>query len=222
MTLDLKTNFNPLVSIVIPVFNGSIYMREAIDSALAQTYKNIEIIVVNDGSTDNTEEIALSYGNKIRYFAKENGGVATALNFAIENMRGEYFSWLSHDDIYLPNKIERQIEELAKLNDKNTIIYSNFFLCDSKMRQITSTNYEYREAFNYLSDPIFPILCGCISGCTLLVPKEYIIEFCGFNPKLIYTQDYDLWNKIFPRCRILFLYDNLVKERFHRNNILGT
>ena len=61
----------PLVSIIIPVYNGSNFMREAIDSALAQTYPNIEIIVVNDGSTDNTREIALSYGDKIRYFEKE-------------------------------------------------------------------------------------------------------------------------------------------------------
>ncbi|MDR1982842.1 MAG: glycosyltransferase family 2 protein [Holosporaceae bacterium] len=97
---DRLSKFNPLVSMVTPVYNGSNYMREAIDSALAQTYKNIEIIVVNDGSTDNTEDIALSYGDKIRYFKKENGGVASALNLAIENMKGKYFSWLSHDDAY--------------------------------------------------------------------------------------------------------------------------
>ena len=67
------SEFNPLVSIVIPVYNGSNYMQEAIDSALAQTYENIEVIVVNDGSTDNTDEIARSYGDKIKYFVKENG-----------------------------------------------------------------------------------------------------------------------------------------------------
>ena len=87
----MKEEFNPLVSIVIPVYNGAEYMREAIDSALAQTYKNIEVIVVNDGSKDNTDEIARSYGEKIRYFKKENGGVSTALNLAIQNMQGEYF-----------------------------------------------------------------------------------------------------------------------------------
>ena len=84
--------FNPLVSIIIPVYNGSNYVKEAIDSALAQTYKNIEVIVVNDGSTDNTEKIVKSYGDKIRYFYKENGGVASALNLAIENSKGEYIS----------------------------------------------------------------------------------------------------------------------------------
>ena len=83
--------YEPLISIVIPVYNGSNFMADAIDSALSQTYKNIEIIVVNDGSTDGgkTEEIALSYGDKIRYYSKENGGVSSAVNLAIQNMKGE-------------------------------------------------------------------------------------------------------------------------------------
>ena len=112
--------FNPKVSIVIPVYNGSDYLKEAIESALAQTYKNIEIIVVNDGSNDNgnTQRIALSYGNEIRYYYKENGGTATALNFGIEKMQGEYFSWLSHDDVYYPEKISTQIEYLNKQTNK--------------------------------------------------------------------------------------------------------
>jgi glycosyltransferase involved in cell wall biosynthesis len=81
----MTIHFNPKVSIIIPVYNGSNFLKEAIDSAIAQTYKNIEIIVINDGSSDNgaTEKIAKSYGDKIRYFKKENGGVATALNLGI-------------------------------------------------------------------------------------------------------------------------------------------
>ena len=77
--------FHPKVSIIIPVYNGANYLRDAINSALNQTYKNIEIIVVNDGSNDNgrTDEIALSYGNKIKYIKKKNGGVASALNVGI-------------------------------------------------------------------------------------------------------------------------------------------
>ena len=105
--------FNPLVSIVIPVYNGENYLEEAIESALAQTYNNIEIIVVNDGSVDNTDAICKKYKNKIRYFKKENGGVASALNLAIEKMQGKYFSWLSHDDLYFPQKIENQINFLV-------------------------------------------------------------------------------------------------------------
>ena len=115
--------FTPKVSIIIPVYNGSLYMREAINSALSQTYRNIEVIVVNDGSNDEgkTKDIALSYGGQIRYFEKENGGVSTALNLGIQNMSGEYFSWLSHDDKYLPDKVEKQIKTLLKVPDKNAV-----------------------------------------------------------------------------------------------------
>ena len=75
------------VSIIIPVYNGSNYLKEAIESALAQTYDNVEVLVVNDGSNDGgaTEQIALSYGERIRYFKKENGGVASALNVGIHH-----------------------------------------------------------------------------------------------------------------------------------------
>ena len=101
-------------------------MREAIDSALTQTYTNTEIIVINDGSNDSgkTRKIVLSYGNKIKYFEKENGGVSTALNFGINNMAGDYFSWLSHDDLYLPNKIETEINYLIN----NNLIHENILV----------------------------------------------------------------------------------------------
>ncbi len=94
--------FNPLVSIIIPVYNGANYVEEAIKSALAQTYKKIEVVVINDGSTDKTEEIVKKYLKKVRYYKKTNGGVATALNFGISKARGSYISWLSHDDLYYP------------------------------------------------------------------------------------------------------------------------
>ena len=111
---------NPLVSIIIPVYNGSNYLKKAIDSALSQTYKNIEIIVVNDGSKDDgaTEQVALSYGDKINYYLKENGGVSSALNFGISKMKGDYFSWLSHDDEYTQTKIEK---------NKVKLLYISFF-----------------------------------------------------------------------------------------------
>ena len=108
------------VSIIIPVYNGANYMRDAIDSALAQTYENIEVIVINDGSTDNgkTDKIARSYGDKIRYYNKKNGGVASAINYGLEKMTGDYFSWLSHDDRYLPNKVS---DEISFLEEKKLI-----------------------------------------------------------------------------------------------------
>ena len=115
-----------LVTIIIPVFNGSNYLRDAIDSAINQSYKNTEIIVINDGSDDSnqTKQISISYGYKIRYIEKDNGGVASALNLGIRNMNGEYFSWLSHDDIFEYDKIEKEISFALQKNA--LFVFSNY------------------------------------------------------------------------------------------------
>jgi glycosyltransferase involved in cell wall biosynthesis len=185
-------NKNPLVSIVIPVFNGSNYLKEAVDSALAQTYKNIEVIVVNDGSNDGgkTRDIAISYGDKLRYYEKGNGGVASALNMAIREMKGEFFSWLSHDDVYYPNKIEKQIEYYLTLNDDKSIVFSNEEIIDSDGR-IIKESADFTElcekiVFNLFLNPF-------IGGCSLLIPKMAFTECGYFNETLKCTQDYEMW-----------------------------
>lgn len=107
---------NPLFSIIIPVYNGANYVKEAIESALNQSYLNKEIIIVNDGSSDNgdTESIIQTFKNKIIYLYKENGGVASALNLGLKKMKGEYFIWLSHDDVLEKNRIKSDMEVLKK------------------------------------------------------------------------------------------------------------
>jgi glycosyltransferase involved in cell wall biosynthesis len=174
----------------------------------------MEIIVVNDGSIDNTGEIVSSYGNKVRYFAKANGGVASALNFGIKNMKGDYFSWLSHDDLYLPNKIERQIEELSMLEDKDTMLFSNWIAINSERKEITRTFFDgYPD--DKLSNPLFCVLFGLIHGCTTLISKRNF-SLCGlFDETLETTQDYDLWFRIASRISIKFMKDYLVKVRVH-------
>lgn len=174
------------VSIVIPVYNGANYVEQAIESALAQTYNNLEILLVNDGSKDNTEEIIKKYDGKVKYLKKENGGVSSALNLAIENMTGDYFSWLSHDDLYYPNKIEEEM----KIASKDSIIMSDFDLIDenSKVFSKAILPHEIIEKNNELA-----LLNGHINGITLLIPKE-AFEKCGkFDETLRCTQDYDLW-----------------------------
>ena len=142
---------NPKVSVVIPVYNGANYLAEAIESALAQTYKNIEIIVVNDGSNDGgaTERVARSYGEKIRYFEKENGGVSSALNFGIQQMTGEYFSWLSHDDTYTVDKIKNSIDFLIKyiqsVNTLFTLITLDIFFNYDIIKMNIGGSYDSRK-----------------------------------------------------------------------------
>lgn len=189
----------PLVSIVIPVYNGGNYLRQAIDSALAQTYDNIEIIVVNDGSTDDgvTEEIALSYGDRIRYFHKENGGVSTALNYGIQQMQGDYFSWLSHDDAYTPDKIAAQMA----VADSETVVLCGRRLVDAKgnpladprrrMRFSAACRLSWQGAFSALMKQ------GCFNGCALLIPKQGLLSCGGFDTEMRYCQDLYMWMKLF-------------------------
>ena len=174
----IMSKLNPKVSIVIPVYNGSNFLKEAIDSALAQTYKNIEIIVVNDGSSDDgaTEKIAKSYGDKIKYYKKENGGVATALNLGIKKMTGEYFSWLSHDDKYKTDKVKIQIKFMSKIKENNVILFSNYDLMDENSK-ITG-KCKFNQSI-LTKTPIYALLRGNVNGITMLIPKPHLTNMAS-------------------------------------------
>ena len=114
-----------LISVIIPVFNRAKYISGCIDSILNQIYKDLEIIVIDDGSTDNLKEVLVPYKDKIRYYYKENGGAASARNLGIKHARGEYIAWLDSDDRWLPFKLELQIKVLNRLKNVS-FIYSDF------------------------------------------------------------------------------------------------
>lgn len=219
----MNTTFNPLVSIVIPVYNGSNFLAEAIDSALVQTYKNIEIIVVNDGSTDDgsTERVALSYGDKIKYYAKPNGGVSSALNYGIEKMCGDYFSWLSHDDLYEPKKVEREVNELVKMQDKeNTIICCADSLIDVEGKPIYHPAKRFEGVLS--GAELFDIFFSkhlVINGCTLLIHKSVFERFGGFS-KFRYIQDIECWiHFMLGGVSYCFIPDKLNKMRVHPGQV---
>jgi glycosyltransferase involved in cell wall biosynthesis len=104
----------PKVSVIIPAYNGERYIKQAIDSVLRQTYLDREIIVVDDGSTDNTREILESYGGRLNWIAQENQGVAASRNTGLKLARGEYIAFLDQDDIFLPDKLTFQIPLLEE------------------------------------------------------------------------------------------------------------
>lgn len=209
--------FKPLVSIIIPVYNGSNYIKKAIESALNQTYRNIEIIVINDGSQDETEYIAKSYGCKIKYYYKDNGGVASALNFGIREAKGDYISWLSHDDVYFENKIDRQIEELKNI-DKNTILYSGYELINDKSEFLGTWEISDKKEYRKLNNNFYALLLSKLHGCSLLIPKKAFYEVSFFCKDLKCTQDYDLWFKIFKYgYKIKYIPEALLQYRLHEN-----
>ena len=206
--------FEPLVSIVIPVYNGANFAREAIESALDQTYTNTEVIVVNDGSNDNgkTREVALSFGNSIKYLEKRNGGVSSALNAGIKVMKGEYFSWLSHDDLYLPYKIKNQIDLLAGLSEKKTIVYS----LASFVNQATGKQQKIQCPKEFQSNVYGMIVGTQIHGNSLLVPAECFKQFGNFDINLKTVQDNELWLRFHQNgVPFILLDDDSVVGRIH-------
>ena len=204
---------SPKVSIVIPVYNGSNYLREAIDSALVQTYQNIEIIVVNDGSTDDgaTDKIAKSYGDKIRYFTKDNGGVATALNMGIKEMTGEFFSWLSHDDLYEPHKIEFEIRAIQNI-EESVVVYSDYFLIDENSNKFEVCNLPHVPPGGMRC---FLAESTILHGCTLLIPRESLLMSGGFSTTLRTTQDQELWFRLASHYLFIHVSVPLVSVRSH-------
>lgn len=211
------------VSIIIPVYNGANFMREAIDSALTQTYPNTEVIVVNDGSTDHgeTDKIAKSYGSKIRYFKKKNGGVSSAINYGIEKMTGVYFSWLSHDDTYFPDKIKNQMDYIAKhhLENKKVIFYSDYEIISDKSKKLATiiVNQELAE-----KNPEYALLRGLINGNSLLIPKQAWEEYGGLDQKLTCTQDYEKWFEMSRTYKLQYVPGLSIKSRCHPNQVTNT
>ena len=207
----------PQVSIIIPVFNGKDYLRDAINSALAQTYSRCEIIVVNDGSIDDgeTESIALSYGDKVRYFTKQNGGVGSALNLGIKFMQGEFFSWLSHDDVYLPTKVESQINFLQSLNllESNQIfLFSDYKVVDASKNEL----YTFRADHSLIDrSPFYAVFKHQINGCTTLISRELLLKVGGFG-NLPTSQDYDLWFRLIRLTTPLHFSQVTLLSRHHR------
>jgi len=203
----------PLVSVVIPVFNGAAFLREAIDSALAQTYPNVEILVVDDGSNDGgaTAAVVQSYDGRIRAFYKENGGVASALNLGIREMHGALFSWLSHDDIYLPRKLSCQVEELSRQRG-DTVLYADYETIDvsgkrlGRFRAGDLAGLPFRWAL---------VTDASANGCTMLVPSRCFERTGLFDERLKTTQDNDLWFRMAGCYRFFHQPEVVLKSRVH-------
>ena len=140
-----------LVSVVIPVYNSEKYVEECIDSILNQTYDNIEIIVVDDGSEDSSLEILENFSDKIKIFSQENQGLASSLNLGISKINGNWLKWFSPDDVMYPKTIETLVNA-AKQYSEDTILYSNWNIIDdtgNTLREFHESNYNKLSPFEY-------------------------------------------------------------------------
>jgi cellulose synthase/poly-beta-1,6-N-acetylglucosamine synthase-like glycosyltransferase len=203
-----------LVSIVIPVFNGARYLAEAIDSALAQTWPALEVIVVDDGSDDGgaTQRIAASYGPAIRLITKPNGGVGSALNAGIAAMKGAWFSWLSHDDLYLSDKVERLMQALQG-RPGPAIAFSDVEFIDQDGQFIYRAGI--LKGLVEEPDARWLVLEGRLNGCAMIIPRECLEAVGPFDTGLPTTQDYALWFELASRFPFVPVHETLVRSRVH-------
>jgi len=207
----MSQNSLPLVTVIIPVYNGTNYLREAIDCVLSQTYANYELIVVDDGSSDQTWAIIESFGSKLRGIHKENGGVASALNCGIRHARGAYIAWLSHDDLFLPEKLEHQINFLTKFNQYRAC-YTDYYIMDTKgnpLREVETPWYPREKAIRNLFGNMY------INGSTMLIERTCIDQVGFFSEELKYTQDAEMWLRLIRQYDVGRLPEKLVKQRTH-------
>src|ERR1051326_205992 len=125
----------PQVSVIIPTYNSAHYLADAVESVLSQTFQDIEVLIIDDGSTDETETVIQRYGSLVRCFRQRNSGVAVARNRGIEESRGEYVAFLDADDTWLPHKLERQLAALDECSDYGAC-YSAFTVVTSDLAPI--------------------------------------------------------------------------------------
>lgn len=210
------------VSIVIPVYNAESYLTDCIESALNQNYPNIEVIAVDDGSKDNSLKILERYSNRIKIITKQNGGTASALNVGIKNMNGQWFKWLSADDLLYPSAIEELVNVAEKLENKeNTIFYSNYDIIDSNgntVKQFIEPNYNDLDQFEF-NTILLDHYIG--NGTTSLIHKSALDRYGLFDETIGFQEDYELWMRycLQYNCRLHVIPKILAKYRVHQNQL---
>ncbi len=201
----------PLVSVIIPTYNRASLVCNAINSVIDQTYKNKEIIVVDDGSVDNTKEFLSRYGDKLRYVYKINGGVSSARNVGIKEARGEYVVFLDSDDTLRPEKLERQICFLRQNSDIEAVISDVEFI-DSKgvvLRKTSLRSTIPEDGY------ILPYLISHFETMTTILLKKTVFEDVGyFDISLSTAEDIDMLLRIASKYKI-----GLIAEPLTRVNV---
>jgi hypothetical protein len=206
----------PLISIVIPAYNAEAFIAEAIDSVLAQDYLSYEIIVVDDGSTDNTPGILETYQNHLRVIRQPNAGLGPARNAGITAARGELIAFLDADDRWLPEKLSKQYECLTH-HPKAGLVHSD--LLEWRPQESTQTHRELGRGEFQGSCLQRLIHNNRVLPSTVLVKKECLDRVGNFDPKPSGVEDWDLWLRIARQYDFAFVAEPLVLYRMHDANM---
>lgn len=210
----------PLISVVIPNYNYGRYLPEAIDSVLAQSYSNTEIVVVDDGSTDNSEDVLRNYEDRVRWFSQRNQGVSTARNAGVEKSRGELIAFLDADDVWLPNKLALQAERILTDEGLGLVHCGVEEFCEGD--HITRLQLNGLEGW-VAREILLPgqLEMVAISSGSLLT-REAFLSAGGFDPRLSTSADIDLAYRVATGHRIGFVPEVLARIRMHNTNMHRT
>ncbi|MBF0529063.1 MAG: glycosyltransferase, partial [Deltaproteobacteria bacterium] len=208
----------PLISVVIPTYNQAQYLPQALDSLLAQTYEHWEAVVINDGSTDETASVLADYSQKdlrITGYHQANAGITAALNAGLARARGDFFCWLSSDDLFYPEKLAWQVSAFEDLSEEYALIYGSFDLLHQEENRLGT--------FPFFS-PLIPgtefpesLKFDFIDGCPIMIRMEAMREVGGFNPLYRHSQDFELWIRLASHGYRFHLLDKkLTIRRIHQ------
>jgi glycosyltransferase involved in cell wall biosynthesis len=207
---------DPLVSVIIPLYNQERYIYGAIQSALNQTYRKCEVIVVDDGSTDNGREEVASFGEQVRYIYQENQGLAGARNTGIRAAKGEFIALLDADDLWLPDFLETMVS-LANQNPGAAVYYC----CAQGMDELGN---DLPQVFG--GPPLPPSLiydsllrADFLIPSTIIFRRQVVMAAGLFDPSLRSCEDWDLWLRLLPIHVFIGTSACLVRYRLHGSSL---
>jgi glycosyltransferase involved in cell wall biosynthesis len=205
----------PKVSVIIPTYNSARYLGDAVDSVLAQSFTDFEVLVIDDGSTDDTASLMCQYSSPVRYIRQENGGVSRARNRGIDESSGRYVAFLDADDTWHRNKLERQLSALDQNCDYQAC-YSAFTIGDNDLSPL-----ETRRSKRCGSTIEDLLLRGNVVGTpsTVLCDRSLFKVTGGFDPETSQCADWDMWVRLASQTNFLYLDESLVTYRQHDANM---
>lgn len=210
---------DPLVSVIVPVYNGESYIVEAMESIYAQTYSRLEVIVVNDGSTDGSEEKLRPYRDRIRYIYKANGGIASAYNLGAQACTGDFVCFLEQDDMWLPTKVESQVKYLLE-KPMMGMVFCRYFTMNEKDPAVQhQLSYLWPDEVSFEDLFIMTLeRSSIITFSSVLMRKESLGSLMPFDEQLRVSVDYDAWLRLSYKGKLGFMSVPLLKYRLHDSN----
>lgn len=206
------------VSVIIPVYKGADFVAQAMESALSQTHQDIEVIVVNDGSPDNSKEIIQPYlcDPRVKYIEQQNAGVANARNTGISLATGKYIAFLDQDDLWHPIKIARQVEFMEK-DSEVALVHSDIAFIDAQGQPLATPDWAWvRDASGNCIEDL--VLANRIATLTVLLRRSCLEEVGAFRQELAPSDDWDLWLQLATRHSFGFIAETLGYYRLHGDN----